>query len=384
MATVHLLQSHPHVAEAYRRRFRHVLVDEYQDTNHAQYMLVKELVGPSDGELPPGELCVVGDADQSIYAFRGATIRNILEFERDYPNARTILLEQNYRSTQTILSAANAVIDRNTVAQAQAAVERPGRRRADRRLRRRHRARRGRLGGPRDRPARRQPRGPPRRRGRLLPHQRAVPGLRGGVHPGRPAVQGGRRGALLRAQGGPRRAGLPAGDRQRRRHGEHPPGAEHARAAASATGPRPASRRCPHATGSRSAQALRRAKDAPGISTRAANSIAEFVALLDDLREMSAHRAAGGGPGGGAAALRPTDRAGGEHRPAGPGPGGEPAGAGQRRPRVHRAGRGPGRRDGRRAGAGAPPWPASSSRSRWSPTPTRSPATTRSTRAWSR
>jgi DNA helicase-2/ATP-dependent DNA helicase PcrA len=114
MTTVHLLQSHPHVAEAYRRRFRHVLVDEYQDTNHAQYMLVKELVGKPDGEVPPGELCVVGDADQSIYAFRGATIRNILEFERDYPNARTILLEQNYRSTQTILSAANAVIDRNT------------------------------------------------------------------------------------------------------------------------------------------------------------------------------------------------------------------------------------------------------------------------------
>ncbi|MFF5085079.1 DNA helicase PcrA [Actinoplanes sp. NPDC000266] len=114
MATVHLFQSHPHVVETYRRRFRHVLVDEYQDTNHAQYMLVKALVGEKDGDLPPGELCVVGDADQSIYAFRGATIRNILEFERDYPDARTILLEQNYRSTQTILSAANAVIDRNT------------------------------------------------------------------------------------------------------------------------------------------------------------------------------------------------------------------------------------------------------------------------------
>jgi DNA helicase-2/ATP-dependent DNA helicase PcrA len=113
MATVHLLQSHPHVAQMYRRRFRHVLVDEYQDTNHAQYTLVKELVGPSGGELTPGELCVVGDADQSIYAFRGATIRNILEFERDYTDARTILLEQNYRSTQTILNAANAVIDRN-------------------------------------------------------------------------------------------------------------------------------------------------------------------------------------------------------------------------------------------------------------------------------
>ncbi|MBE1485024.1 DNA helicase PcrA [Plantactinospora soyae] len=113
MATVHLLQSHPHVAESYRRRFRHVLVDEYQDTNHAQYTLVKELVGGTPG-IAPAELCVVGDADQSIYAFRGATIRNILEFERDFTDARTILLEQNYRSTQTILNAANAVIDNNT------------------------------------------------------------------------------------------------------------------------------------------------------------------------------------------------------------------------------------------------------------------------------
>jgi DNA helicase-2/ATP-dependent DNA helicase PcrA len=117
MTTVNLLQAFPEVAEHYRRRFRHVLVDEYQDTNHAQYELVRELVGPSapaEGAIGPAELCVVGDADQSIYAFRGATIRNILEFERDYPNATTILLEQNYRSTQTILSAANAVIERNS------------------------------------------------------------------------------------------------------------------------------------------------------------------------------------------------------------------------------------------------------------------------------
>ncbi|MDH6283347.1 DNA helicase PcrA [Prescottella agglutinans] len=115
--TVSLLQQHPQVAEYYRRRFRHVLVDEYQDTNHAQYVLVRELVGePTDDPhtVPPAELCVVGDADQSIYAFRGATIRNIEEFERDYPDARTILLEQNYRSTQNILSAANSVISRNT------------------------------------------------------------------------------------------------------------------------------------------------------------------------------------------------------------------------------------------------------------------------------
>ncbi|HEV7825867.1 MAG TPA: DNA helicase PcrA [Mycobacteriales bacterium] len=115
MTTVHLLQAFPAVAEHYRRRFRHVLVDEYQDTNHAQYQLVRELTGGgADSAVPAAELCVVGDADQSIYAFRGATIRNILEFERDYPDARTILLEQNYRSTQTILSAANAVINRNT------------------------------------------------------------------------------------------------------------------------------------------------------------------------------------------------------------------------------------------------------------------------------
>ena len=123
MTTVNVLQVFPDVAEHYRRRFRHVLVDEYQDTNHAQYVLVRELAGadraPSgrtseDTEpVPPAELCVVGDADQSIYAFRGATIRNILDFEQDYPDAKTILLEQNYRSTQTILSAANAVIARN-------------------------------------------------------------------------------------------------------------------------------------------------------------------------------------------------------------------------------------------------------------------------------
>ncbi|MDQ0941312.1 DNA helicase PcrA [Streptomyces sp. V1I1] len=113
MTTVHLLQAFPDVAEHYQRRFRHVLVDEYQDTNHAQYTLVRELVGPSGPDDDPAELCVVGDADQSIYAFRGATIRNILQFEEDYPDATTILLEQNYRSTQTILSAANAVIERN-------------------------------------------------------------------------------------------------------------------------------------------------------------------------------------------------------------------------------------------------------------------------------
>jgi ATP-dependent DNA helicase UvrD/PcrA len=122
MVTVHLLQAFPEVAETYRQRFRHVLVDEYQDTNHAQYMLVRELVsapawqagGDDAGPLPPAELCVVGDADQSIYAFRGATIRNIEEFTRDFVDATVIMLEQNYRSTQNILAAANAVVSRNT------------------------------------------------------------------------------------------------------------------------------------------------------------------------------------------------------------------------------------------------------------------------------
>jgi ATP-dependent DNA helicase UvrD/PcrA len=116
--TVGVLQAFPQIAGYYRRRFRHVLVDEYQDTNHAQYVLVRELVGRGAGDspddVPPAELCVVGDADQSIYAFRGATIRNIEDFERDYPDATTILLEQNYRSTQNILSAANSVIARNS------------------------------------------------------------------------------------------------------------------------------------------------------------------------------------------------------------------------------------------------------------------------------
>jgi DNA helicase-2/ATP-dependent DNA helicase PcrA len=120
MTTVDLLQAFPDVAEHYRRRFRHVLVDEYQDTNHAQYTLVRELVGASAGRstgpstaVPTAELCVVGDADQSIYAFRGADIRNIMDFELDFPDAQVVMLEQNYRSTQTILSAANAVISRN-------------------------------------------------------------------------------------------------------------------------------------------------------------------------------------------------------------------------------------------------------------------------------
>jgi DNA helicase-2/ATP-dependent DNA helicase PcrA len=123
--TVQLFRAFPEVVAAYRKRFRHVLVDEYQDTNHAQYALIRELTtAVKPGELPDSDpmsasgveaaaLTVVGDSDQSIYAFRGADIRNIVEFERDFPGAHVVLLEQNYRSTQNILDAANAVIAHN-------------------------------------------------------------------------------------------------------------------------------------------------------------------------------------------------------------------------------------------------------------------------------
>lgn len=130
--TVFLFRAFPQVADVYRRRFRHVLVDEYQDTNHAQYALIHELTRPPGSDAAPvaasggmmifepepaaedgASLTVVGDSDQSIYAFRGADIRNISEFEKDFPGAKVVLLEQNYRSTQNILSAANAVIGHN-------------------------------------------------------------------------------------------------------------------------------------------------------------------------------------------------------------------------------------------------------------------------------
>lgn len=105
--TVKLLQQEPEVREYYQRKFQYVLVDEYQDTNHVQYLLTSLLSGHW------GNICVVGDDDQSIYRFRGATIENILSFEEQYPGARVIRLEQNYRSTQSILDAANAVIAHN-------------------------------------------------------------------------------------------------------------------------------------------------------------------------------------------------------------------------------------------------------------------------------
>src|SRR5699024_7257969 len=108
METIHLFKRVPEVLTYYQHRFQYIHVDEYQDTNHAQYYLIKQLASRFQN------LCVVGDSDQSIYRWRGADITNILSFEKDYPSAKTIFLEQNYRSTKSILDAANHVINHNT------------------------------------------------------------------------------------------------------------------------------------------------------------------------------------------------------------------------------------------------------------------------------
>ena len=283
MSTVHLLQAFPDAAEHYRRRFRHILVDEYQDTNVAQYQLVKELVGPALPDdapahaVPPGELCVVGDADQSIYAFRGATIRNIVEFEQDYPDARTILLEQNYRSTQTILRAANAVIARNERRRAKNLWTDSGDGVKIVGYVGRQRARRGRLRRQADRPPQRRPRASaPGRRG-LLPHQRPVPRLRGGARPGRHALQGRRRHALLRAHARSRTPWPTSGSSPTPPTRSTCAASSTCPSAASATGPRPASPPLAERERIPFVAALGRPEDAPGIATRSVAAIEGFT-----------------------------------------------------------------------------------------------------------
>ncbi len=318
MTTVHLLQSHPHVAEAYRRRFRHVLVDEYQDTNHAQYVLIKELVvrhrGARAGRAVRGrrrrpvDLRVPRRDDPQHPRVRARLSRRPhdpagaeLPLHPDDPQrGQRGDRPQHRRASPSGCGATQGAGEQivGYVADTEHAEADWVAREIDRLVRRR--------------------RGPARRRRGLLPHQRAVPGLRGGVHPRRPALQGGRRGALLRAQGGPRRAGLPARGGQRRRHGR-------ASAAILNTPRRGIGDRaeaCVEALSARDrisfGAALRRAADAPGISTRAANGIADFVALLDDAARAGARprrprrcwrRLL--------TALRLPRRAGGEPRPAG-------------------------------------------------------------------
>ena len=147
--TVNALELFEEVRDRWRQRFRHVLVDEYQDTNRAQYRLLQLLTAEH------GNLMVVGDEDQSIYGFRHADIRNILDFERDFPEAEVVKLEQNYRSTQTILSAANAVVDHNRQRRPKRLWTELDGRRAGPALRALRRARGGALGRRRDRAPRR-------------------------------------------------------------------------------------------------------------------------------------------------------------------------------------------------------------------------------------
>ncbi len=230
---VNLLELFEEVRERYTAAFRHVLVDEYQDTNHAQYRLLQLLVGggrehpaggsPSGGQRAsrPGHrnLAVVGDDSQSIYGFRGADIRNILDFQEDFPDARVVKLEQNYRSTQTILSAANAVIANNRGGIAKRLWSDLGRGRADRGPRARRRARRGALRGRRDRAAARRGREPRGDRG-LLPHQRDVAGARGHAGAPRDRLPGDRRHQVLRARRDQGRDRLPVAARQPSGRGE--------------------------------------------------------------------------------------------------------------------------------------------------------------------
>ena len=229
MRTVNLLELFEDVRNRYRERFRWVLVDEYQDTNHAQYRLLQLLTGED------GNLTVVGDDGQAIYGFRGADVRNILEFEEHFPEAEVVKLEQNYRSTQTILSAANGVISNNRGDLEQEALDRRGGGGEGDRRRARRRARRGPLRRRRDRgPGRRG--GPlPRRHRGLLPDQRPEPGAGGHPRPLRAALPGDRRHQVLRAGRDQGRDRLPEPDRQPGRRGQLLARHQLARAAGSAT-----------------------------------------------------------------------------------------------------------------------------------------------------
>ena len=213
MRTSQLFREHPDVLASWRRRFGHVLVDEYQDTNPVQNALVLQLAEEHR------QVTVVGDSDQSVYKFRGADIRNILEFEEAFPDATVIVLEQNYRSTQSILDAANAVISKNSSRKPKELWTDRGKRREDRPLPRRRRSRRGPVRGQRARQAAR-PRPPAvGRHGGLLPHELDVACGRRVPRSRRHSLQGGRRHPLLRPSRDQGRHRLPACDRQPDRRG---------------------------------------------------------------------------------------------------------------------------------------------------------------------
>ena len=293
MTTVHLFQAFPEVREIYRRRFRHVLVDEYQDTNHAQYALIHQLcadpmeeTGSGGERVAPAELMVVGDADQSIYAFRGANIRNILDFEQDFPNATTILLEQNYRSTQTILNAANAVIGHNKGRKAKRLWSQAGD--GDKIV--------GYVADDEHDEARfvadeidKLTDDGAARAGDVAVFYRTNAQSRVFeevfIRIGH-ALQGRRRGALLRAPRGPRRPGLPPDAGQPGRRDLAAPGAQHpqARHRRPRRGLRRGARRAraDRSSGRRCAGPTRRRASRPGRST----AIQGFVAMVEELQSM--------------------------------------------------------------------------------------------------
>ena len=248
--TVYLFRAFPKVASLYQRRFRHILVDEYQDTNHAQYSLIRELTQPvpadrvvemeqhgvnvaaltdASGGIPGASLTVVGDSDQSIYAFRGADIRNIVEFERDFPGAKVVLLEQNYRSTQNILSAANAVISNNFDRKEKKLWTADGDGDQITGYTGLHRPRRGAVRRRRDRGAAPRRRRVPRHRG-VLPHQRADPCAGGDLRAVGAALPRRRGHEVLRARRDQGRDGVPHRRREPARRARAAPHPEHAEA----------------------------------------------------------------------------------------------------------------------------------------------------------
>ena len=279
MLTVEVARALPRGAQHWQNAFRYVLVDEYQDTNHAQYRFL-QILGEHHHNV-----CAVGDPDQSIYAFRGADIRNILEFERDFPETRTIALEQNYRSTNAILESANAVIAQQQRAEGEAALVGARRRRSGARDRGRGRARRGALRRGADRRARRG--GLLRQRDRdLLPDERAVAGDRADAAALADRLPGDRRPALLRARRGEGRDRLPAGARQPDRRGLAAADREQAAPRGSATrrsrGSSPTRRRTGSRSTTRSAIPRR-----PGLGTPAVKAVTGLKNLLDSLRSAA-------------------------------------------------------------------------------------------------
>ena len=263
MVTAQLLEGDAAVRERWQTRFQHVLVDEYQDTNHAQYRLVRAL-----GE-PQRNVVAVGDDDQGIYSWRGADVRNILDFERDYPDAHVVALEQNYRSTGAILRAANAVVSHNPHRHPKRLWTALGDGDPILAMSCRDEHEEARVVAVGDRPGAGPGPEPLRDRG-LLPHQRPEPGDRGPARAALGALRGGGRAALLRARRDPRPARLPAGGRQPGRRGQPGPHAGGAQARRRARGRSPSSRPSPRRADSRWATPCALADEVPGLPARAA------------------------------------------------------------------------------------------------------------------